>query len=197
MPELARKLTVTGKIVHGPHRGNPLIDRYFFQLVGVTGCELFKGTLDIKTSRTIDLREFATKTLDRVLLDGSRQVDLYIAPVTLIIGEPQDYIEIEDVPEFRKKDLRERIQDLKKRQEKISAKAGNMEKLAGSKVQLHDCFAVQEGSPMDRTVIEIVDKERLKDKFSLHQNDVVKIIFYERPKKPGKLRLPHVKWKRK
>ncbi len=192
---MARIVTVTGKLISGPLRGKPLVDLFFYQLTHVLGFEPFKGTLDVKISRLIDIKAFATKTIDRVLFDGSRQIDLFIAPVTIAVWKTDEHVELAERPDFRKKDLRERIEDLKKQQKQIIQREKRLEELFNTSVEKHDCFAIQEKNPINKTIIELVDKIQIKEKFGLKDGDVIDIIFYEKEKKPRKLNF--LKWKKK
>lgn len=76
-------MRVRGKIAPGVFRGEQLIDKYAPRLKGLLGFDPFRGTLNVKTERKIDLKFFATKTLEHIILDGSRHVDAYLAPVKL------------------------------------------------------------------------------------------------------------------
>ncbi|MBI4170182.1 MAG: hypothetical protein HY514_00670 [Candidatus Aenigmarchaeota archaeon] len=193
---MVRTVTVTGKIISGPLRGKPLVDLFFYQLTHVLGFEPFKGTLDMKISRPIDIQAFATKTVDRVLFDGSRHIDLFIAPVTIAVWKKDEYVELAEQPDFRKKDLRERIEDLKKQQEQIIQREKHLEELFNESVERHDCFAIQEKNPINRTVIELVDKIQIKEKFGLKDGDIIDIIFYEKERKEKPRRLKFLKWKK-
>jgi riboflavin kinase len=77
-------MRVKGKVVAGVLRGEHLIEKYRPRLLGVLGFEPFPGTLNVRTERKIDLKFYATKTLDHILLDGSRHVEGYLARVKLI-----------------------------------------------------------------------------------------------------------------
>ncbi len=177
-----KAFSVRGKIAPGPRRGEPLIEHNFFQLKGILGFEPFKGTLDIKTRQLVNIAGVATKAVDRVLLDGSRHVDLYIAPVTLVI-RPHEYVEIEETHTPRKKTMLDRIADLRRNQDRILVRQKQAEEMMDHPTERHDCYAVQEKQPIDRTMIEIIDQEKLKEKFSLDEGDEVEVIFYKTEKK--------------
>jgi len=180
---MEKTFTISGKIAPGPMRGSSMIHHFFYRLTSVMGFEPFKGTLDIKARNPVDLKKFATATLDKVLLDGSRSIDLYIAPVTLIIHKHEDYVEVHEKPDFSKKTLPERIETLKDKQAKLMDKVVQMKDMLNDMEIRHECFAIQEKDAIDMSCIEIIDKANLKEKFSLQDGDVVDIIFYELKKK--------------
>ena len=181
MPDSKQTYTVTGRIISGPLRGKPLIDLFFYQITSVLGFQPFKGTLDIKVSNPVDVKAFATKTVDRILLDGKIHVDLFIAAVILVARKRKEYIEIQEKPVVtKKKDLRQRIEDLREGQKRISAAAERMEDLLATKEERFDCYVVQQRNAIDRTVLEIIGKENFKEKYSLKDGDLVDIIFYEK-----------------
>lgn len=76
-------MRVKGNIVMGVSRGEPLIEKYAARLKGLLGFEPFRGTLNVRVERKIDLKFYATKTMEHILLDGSRLVEAYLAPVKL------------------------------------------------------------------------------------------------------------------
>ena len=78
-------MKVRGRVVSGALSGTPLVEYHFYQLVGTLRFEPYKGTLDIKLNREIDVRKFATRRIERVLMDGSSHVDLVLAEIMLII----------------------------------------------------------------------------------------------------------------
>jgi len=191
-----KAFSVRGKIAPGPRRGKPLIEHSFFQLKGLLGFEPFKGTLDIKTSQAVNIAGVATKAVDRILLDGSRHVDLYIAPVTLVI-RPHEYAEIEEIPMPRKKTMLDRIASLKRNQDNIIVRQKQAEEMMDHPTERHDCYVVQEKEPIDSTMIELIDEEKLKEKFALDEGDEVEVIFYKTEKKKplpvGLQKLRHLK----
>ena len=83
-------MKIKGKVFTGTLRGQSLVDIYFFRLVNVLGFEPFKGTMDIKMEEAVDVKLYATKKIETVLLDGSSRIDAYLAPIILSVGD-QDY----------------------------------------------------------------------------------------------------------
>lgn len=174
-------IKIRGKISPGPLRGKPLIEKNFYQLVSVMGFEPYKGTLDVKTSIKIDLKRFATKYVDRILQDGKRHIDLYIAPITIIIKKKEEFFEIkEEMPVGET--LREKIEELKKRQEQIVRREMILEEMIDEREEIirHDCFAIQEPDAINKSIIEILDKVNIKEKYGLKDGDIIDIIFYEK-----------------
>jgi CTP-dependent riboflavin kinase len=80
-------MKVRGMIFSGVLRGEPLIEMYYHRLAGIIGFEPFRGTLDIKLERDVDVRRFSTKSMDHILMDGSTKVYAWLAPVNLIAGK--------------------------------------------------------------------------------------------------------------
>ncbi len=82
-------MLVKGKVVSGVMRGEQLIDKYSARLKGVIGFEPFPGTLNVKLERKIDLKFYATKTLEHKLLHGGPFVECYLAPVKIHKGDEE------------------------------------------------------------------------------------------------------------
>jgi riboflavin kinase len=76
-------MRVRGKVVSGVMRGTPMIDLYHDRFTGILGTKIFKGTLNVKLERTVDIKSCATKTIGHKLLDGQEKVDIYICPLKL------------------------------------------------------------------------------------------------------------------
>jgi riboflavin kinase len=74
-------LTLKGIIFSGVMRGKPLVEKYYHRAVGILGFEPYKGTMDIKLEKKIDIRPYAEKTLEHILLNGTRKIDAYFARV--------------------------------------------------------------------------------------------------------------------
>ncbi len=183
MADREKVFSVRGKIAPGPRRGKPLIEHTFHQLNALLGFEPFKGTLDVRLKQPINIRRFATKSVNRILQDGSRHVDLYIAPVTIVIRPKEEFVEAVELQTSGKRSLRERIAELRRGQEKIIVRQKQSEEMLNSPAERHDCFAVQENEPIDWAVVELIDKEKLKDKFSLREGDEIEIVLHEVPRK--------------
>lgn len=87
-------MRVRGIIFSGVHRGEPLINLYFYRLKHLLGMEPYKGTLDVRLDREVDFKSYSTKSLENVLLDGKRNVEVMLVPVNLIFrksGEEINY----------------------------------------------------------------------------------------------------------
>ncbi|MBI2076511.1 MAG: DUF120 domain-containing protein [Candidatus Aenigmarchaeota archaeon] len=87
-------LVLKGKVVSGVMRGSPLIDTFFYRLIGILGFEPFKGTMDIQLERHVDVSLYSTKAIDHILIDGTKKVYAYLAAIILTIrkdGRAEDY----------------------------------------------------------------------------------------------------------
>ncbi len=78
-------MRISGVVFSGVLRGQSLIEVYYYRLVGIVGFEPFKGTMDIKLERRIDMKQSATKTVEHILMDGSKIINAYLMPVEIII----------------------------------------------------------------------------------------------------------------
>ncbi len=83
-------LKLKGIIESGVARGAPLVEAYFFRLIGILGYEPFKGTLNVKLERVVDVRGYSTKQISHVLVDGTTEVYAYLVPV-IFAYKGQDY----------------------------------------------------------------------------------------------------------
>lgn len=128
-----------GRIFSGVMRGAPLIDVYFPRLVGILGFEPFRGTLNVKLEKPIEIELYSTRSIEHLLLNGKKHIDAYLAPVTLTANG---------------RDC--------------------------------DCWAMRHAGIIytgPKDVIEIIAKEGLKQKFSLKDDEVVEITFFEQKRK--------------
>ena len=82
-------MKIKGNVTVGPMRGKQLIEKFFFRLSGIIGYEPFKGTLDVRLENKIDIKLYATKTIDHILLDGAKKIDAYLAPI-IVSAKGQD-----------------------------------------------------------------------------------------------------------
>ena len=80
-------MIVKGKIIPGVLRGGPLIDRYYHRLRNVLGFAPFKGTINIKIEKPINMKDFEIKRLEHILLSGRRWIDVRLAPAVLYIKD--------------------------------------------------------------------------------------------------------------
>ncbi|MDI6721348.1 MAG: DUF120 domain-containing protein [Candidatus Aenigmarchaeota archaeon] len=145
-------MILRGKIVHGPMRGEGLVEHFYYRIIHTLGFEPYKGTLDVKIDKHIDLEPYATKVLDHILLDGTRMIDAYLCPVTI-------------------------------------RKDGKEEK----------AWAMQKHKDVhSRGILEILSKDRLKDKLELKEGDMVEIDFpHEKTKKSARRRELALRFRRK
>jgi|SRR3989344_6400855 len=82
-------MQVSAHVVTGVLRGKPLIDKIYFRLVGILGFTPFKGTLDLKLEKTIDIGKHATKSVEHKILDGSIIRECWLAPVVIKFGSKE------------------------------------------------------------------------------------------------------------
>ncbi|MBI3190667.1 DUF120 domain-containing protein [archaeon] len=78
-------MRVKGVVFSGAQRGSGLISVHFFRLVNLLGYEPFKGTMDVKLERKIDMKLLATKRIENVLQDGSKMINAYLVPVSIVM----------------------------------------------------------------------------------------------------------------
>jgi riboflavin kinase, archaea type len=83
-------MRVKGIVFSGVLRGEPLIELYYHRLVGILGYEPFRGTLDIKLERDVDVRRFSTKSMEHILMDGAKKVYAWLAPINLIVKKDRE-----------------------------------------------------------------------------------------------------------
>ncbi len=83
------EVRVKGSIFAGVMRGWGIINYHFYRIVGLIGYEPFKGTLNIKLERDIDMTHFATKSIEHVLIDGTKRIDALLAPIILTIKKQE------------------------------------------------------------------------------------------------------------
>lgn len=136
-------MKLMGKVTEGVSRGENLIENYYLRLINIVGYEPFKGTLNVRLEKPVDISLYATKAVDHILMDGTRKVYAYLAPVSL-------------------------------------AASGNTV----------DCWAIRQPENVhEKDIIELMAKENLKEKLSLHNGDDVEVTFFEPQQKksvPGR-----------
>lgn len=76
-------MILRGVIKSGVHRGEPLVRKYFARIKGIIGFEPFPGTMNLRLPRNLDLKAYATRTIEHKLKDGSRYIEAYMAPAVL------------------------------------------------------------------------------------------------------------------
>ena len=80
-------MKIDGTIISGVLRGSMFVEIVHPRLVGLLGFQPFKGTLNVKLARPVDIRFYATKTIEHKIMDGTRHIDAYLAPITLSFKE--------------------------------------------------------------------------------------------------------------
>ncbi len=78
-------ITIKGRVVQGVMRGADLVKKYKQRIKNLLGFEPFEGTLDIRLEKQVNMYMYYSKKIEHVLLDGSHQVDAFLAPVVLHI----------------------------------------------------------------------------------------------------------------
>ena len=132
-------LKLKGKVESGVSRGGPLVDAYFFRLIGILGYEPFKGTLNVRLQRLIDVKYYSTKQISHVLMDGTTEIYAYLTPVIFTYkGKDYECWEITD-PEHTNSDVIEII----------------------AKDNLHERFGLKDGDQVEITFFEEKKKRRI------------------------------------
>lgn len=176
-------MKVRGEVFSGVLRGAPLIEKYYARLVGLIGFKPFKGTLDVKTDRNIDIRPFATKKMEHVLTDGRKKITAYLAPVKIKkVYLVYSLIDIHD----EERRILEKVETLRK-----NAKAKlSMDDLSEIEEPLYECWAIQfENGLYEKNAVELIAPDMIKEKLDIADGDKIEIIFVETavPKKRSKL----------
>ncbi|MBI2232673.1 MAG: DUF120 domain-containing protein [Candidatus Aenigmarchaeota archaeon] len=121
-------MRLKGRVVPGAMRGGMLIEKFYFRIKALLGFEPFKGTLNIKLEKPVEIEDFTTKTVDHILLDGRRMIEVYLAPAVLHVhagGKMHDHESwaVRFAAPHQQKDLIEII-DKEKLEEKLNLKEG-------------------------------------------------------------------------
>ena len=80
-------MRVTGTIVSGVHRGESLVDKYRYRLIGILGFEPWNGTLNVHVDTPVEVKRYATKRIEHLLVGGIPHVEAHLAHVTLRKGD--------------------------------------------------------------------------------------------------------------
>ena len=84
------EVRIKGRVFIGVMRGSGIVEYHFHRIVGLVGFEPFKGTLNIKLERAVDMRHYATKAVEHILLDSTKKIDVLLAPIILTIKREQE-----------------------------------------------------------------------------------------------------------
>ncbi|MBI4896023.1 MAG: DUF120 domain-containing protein [Candidatus Aenigmarchaeota archaeon] len=77
-------MQVKGKVFSGVIRGGQLIEKFQPRLEGMLHFKPYPGTLDIKLDEKIlDIKPYATKSIEHILLGGSVHRDAWLIPIIL------------------------------------------------------------------------------------------------------------------
>ncbi len=174
-------MKVRGDVFSGVLRGTPLIEKYYPRLIGLLGFRPYRGTMDVKLERSVDIRPFAIKTIEHILQDGRKKVDAFLAPVKIRkMSVVYKIMELRD----REKELVEDLKKLEKiAEEKFAIKKSQNEINEPS----HDCWAAQfKNGIYQNDVVELVSKDMIKEKLSIEDGDKIEIEFSEPGARQGK-----------
>ena len=176
-------MKIRGEVFSGVLRGTPLIEKYSARLIGILGFRPFKGTMDIKLERSVDITAFSTKSIEHVISDGTKKINAYLAPVK-VKKLPTIYklIEIHD----RERQLVKNLENLgKAAEEKFSIR-----QVPEISEATYDCWAVQfKNGIYDNGTIELVSQHSIKEKLNLEDGDKVEIEFSDMPAKKNKFKI--------
>lgn len=176
-------MKVRGEVFSGVLRGTPLIEKYYPRLISLLGFKPFRGTMDVRLERNVDVRPFASKSMEHVLMDGTKKVDAYIAPVRI-----------------RKLAVIYTLMQVRDKQEEIVGRARKMEKAAEEKLSLESeeieeptfiCWAMQfRNGIYGHDIIELISEDSIKEKLSLDDGDRVEVEFLKEGKDKKSWHLP-------
>ncbi len=162
-------MIVSGKVTTGVLRGKPLIEKIYFRLVGIVGFTPFKGTMDLQLEKEINIEAYATKAVEHKFIDGTLHRDCWLAPIILHIRK-------------------ERTDE--------SGSTPSASKHTGVQYEQYECWAMQQVDGIyPKNIIEIIAKDKLRDKFNLEDGDVVKIEFTSDKEKGGPRGTQHTRSK--
>ncbi len=165
-------MKVRGEVFSGTLRGEPLIEKYYARLIGLIGFRPFKGTMNVKLGRNVDIRPFTSRSMEHMLADGKKKVTAYLARVKIrkLYGEYR-MMEIRDDEKRLLKDYDKLVETAKV---KISVDAGAVGEDG------YECWAAQFKNGIYGTgVVEMVAKDNIKDTLGLRDGDSVEIEFLE------------------
>ncbi|MBS3051079.1 MAG: hypothetical protein J4400_02935 [Candidatus Aenigmarchaeota archaeon] len=166
-------MRVRGEVFSGALRGTPLIEKYYPRLVGLVGFRPFRGTMDVKLERSIDIKPFTSKIIGHVLTDGRKVVTAHLAHVRI-----------------RKFSTVYKIMELRTKEKEIVEHAQKMGELAEERFSIqsthdidepfYECWAIQfKGGIYGTDVVELIAPDMIKEKLELGDNDIIEIEFSE------------------
>ena len=165
-------MKVQGEVFSGTLRGEPLIEKYYARLIGLVGFRPFRGTMDVKLERNVDIRSFNSKSMEHTLTDGKKRVTAYLASVKIRKVYKQ-YVMM-DIRDDQKRLLKDYDELMETAKEKLSVET------EPAMEQEYECWAVQFKNGIYKTdIVELIAKESIKDVLGLKDGDVVEIEFDE------------------
>lgn len=176
-------MNVRGEVFSGTLRGTPLVEKYYPRLVGLLKFKPYKGTMDVKLERNVDVRGFATKSIEHVLTDGKKKVDAYIAPVRI-----------------RKLTVVYKLMQVRESEKQILQNLKKLEKAAEEKLSLETeeieeptfiCWAMQfKNGIYGSDILELISEDSIKEKLSIEDGDKIEIEFLSEEKNKKSKHLP-------
>lgn len=195
---------IHGKVVFGIDRGEGVIEKYHARLIGLVGFRPYKGTLNVRVDKNIDIKSHSIKTISHVLSDGSTHVDAYLAPLRISAKKAKQRrvlkgVELEgdetvstymwknrDAFSLRKKGKFVTWGVIETEEERaiIAELKGleNVPKMSKDEKTrpAHDaeCWAIQLASaPREKDMIEIISSHKLTDVFDITDGTEIEIEF--------------------
>lgn len=165
-------MKVRGEVFSGAFRGEPLIEKYHARLIGLVGFRPFKGTMDVRLERNVDIRRFTSKSMDQILADGKKKVTAYLAPVR--IKKIYTHYKMVNIEESEKQILDD--------YDKLSETAKVKLSIDTEPVQQesYECWAVQfKNSLYDTSILELIAKEHIKNVLEIKDGDKIEVEFLE------------------
>ena len=132
--------TIHGRVFEGVMRGTGIIEYYYPRIVGIIGYHPYKGTLNIQLNFSIDIKKYASKKIEHVLLDGKTTVNAFLARVELKFQD--NVYECWAIRETREQYPRDVIEII-------------------AKDNLHEKFGIKEGMEVEITFLDDVPPKRL------------------------------------
>lgn len=149
--------------------------------------------MDVKLERNVDIRGFATKTMEHVLQDGKRKIDAYIAPVRI-----------------RKLTVVYNLMQVREKEEEIFQNLKNLENAAEEKLSIipeeeieeptYICWAMQfKNGIYGNDILELISEDSIKEKLGVEDGDKIEIEFLKegKGKKSRRFSVPAIRRKTK
>ena len=76
-------MKIKGNVFTGVIHGSEMIEIFYPRLVHILKFEPFKGTLNVNLEKEIEIKNYSTKKISNILLDGTEHIDAYIANIKI------------------------------------------------------------------------------------------------------------------